>query len=144
MIYFEPPTDFNPRFEIVSSYVTAQGKMLLLHRHNNKSQGGKWGEPAGKIDAGEKPLEAMVRELNEETGLVINPEQLTFFKTIYVRFLNEYDFTYHMFGLSFEAEPAININDYEHQSFTWVTPEEALKMNLVHDNELTIKMFFGI
>ena len=34
---------------------------------------GMWANPGGNIDEGEKPLDAAVRELEEETELVINP-----------------------------------------------------------------------
>ena len=35
---------------------------------------GMWANPGGNIDEGEKPLDAAVRELEEETELVINPD----------------------------------------------------------------------
>jgi 8-oxo-dGTP pyrophosphatase MutT (NUDIX family) len=40
-----------------------QGRFLLIHRR------GYWDLPKGKIDAGENPLQAAAREIEEETGL---------------------------------------------------------------------------
>ena len=37
---------------------------------------GMWANPGGNIDEGEKPIDATVRELQEETGLVIEPNKL--------------------------------------------------------------------
>ncbi len=37
-----------------------------------------WGLPGGIIDAGETPRMAAVREVQEETGLAINPDKLQF------------------------------------------------------------------
>lgn len=68
MIYKNIPKRFNPRFEIVSCYVEYDGKILLLHRHAHKLEGNRWGVPAGKIASGESELDAMVREIEEETG----------------------------------------------------------------------------
>ena len=49
MIYHESvPIDFNPAFEVVSCFVEHNGEILLLHRNNDKSEGGKWGTPGGR------------------------------------------------------------------------------------------------
>jgi 8-oxo-dGTP diphosphatase len=39
---------------------------------------GMWANPGGNIDEGEIPLDAAVRELEEETGLLIHPRDLTY------------------------------------------------------------------
>ena len=53
MIHTDPPEHFAPRFEVVSCFVEHDGEILLLHRNEGKSEGGKWGMPGGKIEAGE-------------------------------------------------------------------------------------------
>ncbi|WP_246017792.1 NUDIX domain-containing protein [Mesobacillus subterraneus] len=42
----------------------------------NKGSGEKWSLPAGAIEPGEAPAEAVVREVCEETGLHVVPEKL--------------------------------------------------------------------
>ena len=42
----------------------------------NKGNGEKWSLPAGAIELGEAPAEAVVREVWEETGLKVLPEKL--------------------------------------------------------------------
>lgn len=142
MIYSEKPDGFQPRFEIASCYLEHDGKFVLLHRHEGKSQGGKWGVAAGKLEAGETPSRGVLREIREETGLDIPENTLEYFTHIFVRH-GDYDFVYHMFHTQLDALPNILIEPKEHQGFTWVTPEESLKMNLVDDLDECIKMYYG-
>jgi 8-oxo-dGTP diphosphatase len=50
--------------------------LLLLHRKNTGWQDNKWSLPAGRHDGNESLPEAAARELLEETGLVVQPENL--------------------------------------------------------------------
>lgn len=50
----------------------AEGRILLMRR----SDDGSWSLPAGAVDPGERPAEALIREVYEETGLKVIPEQL--------------------------------------------------------------------
>jgi 8-oxo-dGTP pyrophosphatase MutT (NUDIX family) len=95
------------------------------------------------MEGGETPLEGMRRELREETGLTPQPDELTFFKTWYVRGPDR-DLVFHVFRLELPVEPEVVLNDYDHQAFRWATLEEALKMDLIHDNGETIKLVFGM
>ncbi|WP_333947489.1 (deoxy)nucleoside triphosphate pyrophosphohydrolase [Candidatus Liberibacter brunswickensis] len=52
------------------------GKFLISHRPENKSYGGFWEFPGGKIENGETPEDALVRELFEELAIVVNPSSL--------------------------------------------------------------------
>jgi mutator protein MutT len=45
------------------------GQILFLVRSDN----GLWDLPAGAIDPGETPAQAIVREVREETGLIVEP-----------------------------------------------------------------------
>lgn len=48
------------------------GRILLQKRADN----GAWGLPGGAIDPGEPPAVALVREVYEETGLVVRPRRI--------------------------------------------------------------------
>jgi 8-oxo-dGTP pyrophosphatase MutT (NUDIX family) len=55
----------------------AAGRVLLFHgRPAEEAPAGWWELPGGGIDAGESYLEAAVREIREETGLVLDPAQV--------------------------------------------------------------------
>ncbi|MEC7761936.1 MAG: NUDIX hydrolase [Pseudomonadota bacterium] len=51
------------------SVVLRDGHVLLVRRRN-PPDAGLWGYPGGKVDPGETPEQAAVRELAEETGVV--------------------------------------------------------------------------
>lgn len=46
-----------------------QGRILITQRPAGKALAGRWEFPGGKIDAGEEPYAALVRELREELGV---------------------------------------------------------------------------
>jgi ADP-ribose pyrophosphatase YjhB (NUDIX family) len=50
----------------------AEDRVLFIRRADN----GKWGLPAGAIDPGETPAEAVAREVREETGLEVRPTRV--------------------------------------------------------------------
>ena len=47
----------------------AEGRVLIARRKPDKSQGGKWELPGGKIEEGESAAECLARELAEELGI---------------------------------------------------------------------------
>ena len=51
-----------------------KGKLLLTRRAPEKSFAGTWENSGGAAQAGESSLEAIVRELSEETGIQAAPE----------------------------------------------------------------------
>lgn len=128
---------------MVSCFFEHKGEILLLHRWPEKSQGNKWGVPAGKIERGETPLLAMIREAKEETNIDIDAQKLVYFDKIFVRY-PDYDFIYHMFHVEFPTKPHVSINPKEHQHFKWVSPEGSLTMNIVSGLDKCIILFYRI
>lgn len=143
-VYEEPNPQFKPKFEIAALYIENGDKILLLHRQDKKSQGNKWGIPAGKVEEGETPLEAVIREVLEETGYDFSDQPIEYLSTVYIECSPKYHFTYHMFRTQMTFNPEIiRINPNEHKDFRWVTPKDSLKMNLIDDEDACFKLVYG-
>lgn len=143
MMTREEPADFNKRFDIVGCFIEYDGKFLLLHRHVHKANGDKWGLPAGKMDAGENIMQAVLREVQEETGLTLPETSVEHFDSLYVRD-GTFDIEWHMFATKLDTQPTVQISPQEHSEYLWVTPDEALQMDLMHDTPESIKLFYKI
>jgi 8-oxo-dGTP diphosphatase len=49
--------------------IDADGRVLLAKRPEGKSLAGLWEFPGGKVETGERPEQALIRELKEELGI---------------------------------------------------------------------------
>jgi 8-oxo-dGTP pyrophosphatase MutT (NUDIX family) len=145
-VYLEKPNNFNPKAAIVGCcYLHYQDKILLLHRQDSKAEGNHWGIPGGKLDSGEMLIDAIIREVFEETGFRLDKEKVQYIGMVYIKVPN-FDFEYHMIDY---IEPIKNpgdvkINFKEHKGFTWVTPKDALKMDLITDEDICFEIVFGL
>lgn len=51
--------------------VDPDGRVLLAQRPEGKSMAGLWEFPGGKVEAGESPEVSLIRELEEELGIIV-------------------------------------------------------------------------
>ena len=51
--------------------IDADGRVLIAQRPEGKTMAGLWEFPGGKVDPGERPEDALIRELKEELGIVV-------------------------------------------------------------------------
>lgn len=71
------PAARSPLFVTAAALVDADGRVLLQQRPEGKPMAGLWEFPGGKVEAGETPEEALVRELDEELGIRTHQSCLT-------------------------------------------------------------------
>lgn len=68
---------FTPLLVVAAALLREDGHVLMQQRPFGAAHGGLWEFPGGKVDPGESPENAAVRELHEELGLILSPNDLT-------------------------------------------------------------------
>jgi len=77
--------------------------------------------------------------------LYTKAEQLTFVGSSWVCVrLSAYNFAYHMFYLPLAERSEITLNTDENKEYRWMTPVQALEMPLIADEDVCIKLFYGL
>ncbi|MBX8514337.1 NUDIX domain-containing protein [Pseudomonas cichorii] len=99
--------------------VAPDGQTLLVRKRGTEA----FMQPGGKIEAGEPAVNALVRELEEELGLVIDPQQAIFLGEFSAPAANEPGFEVHcqLFGVRTEAQV---VSGAEIEEIIWVGPEQ--------------------
>ncbi len=141
MISLEPPAGFSSRFDVVSCFIEHDAKILLLLRQDHKPQPNTWGMPAGKVETGESLEEAILREIEEEVGIRVSPLKLIYLRKLYVRYPG-YDYVYHIYRHTVKRMPRITMDQQAHKEYRWVDPEGALKLDLIEDEDVCIKLVY--
>ncbi len=103
-----------------AALIDTQGNILLAQRPAGKAMAGLWEFPGGKIEPGETPEQALVRELAEELSITVSENDLrplTFASHTYEKF--------HLFMPLFclqkwRGTPLPN----EGQKLAWVAPDD--------------------
>jgi 8-oxo-dGTP diphosphatase len=69
--------------------IDADGRVLIAQRPEGRSMAGLWEFPGGKVEAGERLEQTLIRELHEELGIVVKEDclaPLTFASHTYPEF----------------------------------------------------------
>jgi 8-oxo-dGTP diphosphatase len=59
-----------------AALIDTSGRVLITQRPAHKALAGLWEFPGGKVEHGEAPEQALVRELKEELDLTVEPDAL--------------------------------------------------------------------
>jgi 8-oxo-dGTP diphosphatase len=103
---------------VAAALIDGDGRVLIAQRPEGKSLAGQWEFPGGKVEEGETPEIALIRELDEELGIVVKQACLAPF----VFASHTYE-TFHLLMPLYlirrwEGEPEAR----EHMSLKWVPP----------------------
>lgn len=108
---------------VCAVFVDREGRYFAVKRPPDRRLGGLWEFPGGKIEPGETPEDALVRELNEELEFEASHLEL-FCSLTPVR--HEYDFAIVElvpFLLRCHETPVFTL--MEHTDFCWISRKEA-------------------
>jgi phosphoglycolate phosphatase-like HAD superfamily hydrolase/8-oxo-dGTP pyrophosphatase MutT (NUDIX family) len=111
------------------------GKVLMIRTHK---WGHRWGIPGGKIERGERSVEALRREMLEETGLAIDDVRFALVQDCIDS--PEFQRAEHFLLLNYvaRAEPGeVRLNE-EAQEFRWLAPADALALDLNEPTRLLL------
>ena len=99
---------------------SSEGLCLVLHRGNTHPRfPGHIDFPGGEVEPKETPEAAVIREIQEETGLLVDPKKL---KKLFTK---QYRQTTHILFEAKLTEPDAKVAlSWEHKSYRWITPEE--------------------
>ena len=111
-------------------FITDGDKFLITQRPlNDDYMPGFWDTPGGTIEFGEKTIDALVREIKEETGLTLKTGKIIF---CHDHLSNPQR---HQFTLVYQCEYTrgkITLDPNEHSQYRWVTLKQAKQIpNLI-------------
>jgi 8-oxo-dGTP diphosphatase len=86
-----------PRPQLCVGAVVVQDECLLMVRRGWGPAAGEWAVPGGRVEAGETLAEALVREVEEETGVQVVCDQL-------LGWVERIDADHHFVILDFRAQ----------------------------------------
>lgn len=134
----EKPFQYKAIFEVSALYLNVGGEYLYLQKSQNRSFAYEWSVPAGKVEEGESLEGALIREVYEEIGVVL--EEFSFLQSLYVRY-PEFDFTFHAFHSTFLNKPDIKLSE-EHGNYRWLSLLEAKTLALIPGGKKIIEILF--
>ena len=104
--------------DVVAALIWEGDRFLACQRPANKARALLWEFVGGKVEPGETPEEALIRECREELAVTVQP------KDVFMTVIHEYpDLTVRL--ILFNAAIAEGTPQLlEHNDLRWITPEE--------------------
>ena len=105
---------------VAAALVDSDGRVLIAQRPEGKSMAGLWEFTSGKIEADERPEDALIRELREELGIAVKEACLA-----------PFTFASHTYGAFHLLMPLYICRRWEgtpeprhHAALKWVRPKD--------------------
>lgn len=123
--------------------VNAEGKVLILREAKTYKEGtniGRYHMPGGRLEAGETYDEGLLREVSEETGLIVEP--------LYPIYVGEWRPVIkgvpHQIIAIFTVCKAISGKvrlSEEHDDFKWINPKDYKKYDIMDPEDKILKRY---
>ena len=123
--------------EVAVGILIQDGLVLSCQRKRRATYPLKWEFPGGKIEPGESPREALIRELKEELSITVEPE------TEFFRQEWDYgDLSFRVYYYSIRSFSGIPAN-MAFEQIRWVKPETLLTMDILDGNREVVNKLVG-
>lgn len=122
-----PPREPGAPVLVVGAAIVRHGRVLAARRTHPPVTRGRWELPGGKVQAGESPADALVREIREELGCLVR---------VTGRLTGEQPVADHvtlrvLLADVTDGEPA----PHEHDALRWLGPEELDEVSWLPPDE---------
>ncbi len=104
--------------EVVAALIREGNRFLICRRPEQKSCALLWEFPGGKVEPGETPAQALIRECREELGITVSVGE-PFFQVIHTYPDITVHLTLYQAGIA-QGKPCL----LEHSGMVWITPAE--------------------
>jgi 8-oxo-dGTP diphosphatase len=101
-----------------AALIDTDGRVLICQRPEGKQLAGLWEFPGGKVEPGETPEACLIRELNEELGIVVAQSCLAPF----VFASHSYEGFHLLMPLYLLRRWEGSVVNREHKAMAWVKP----------------------
>lgn len=142
---FEPLLDLTDIESVRSLVFSPKGKLLILQRSATcQGNPGIWELPGGKQKPNETQIDALLRELWQETGILVldYPHSLQPAGTRVIqdgtKYLGRTINTYFADMPIFAPNEKVTLRPEDHQSYAWVDFEELEGIELTEDTEMIL------
>lgn len=120
----------------VRCYLIKEDRIVVIKYRDDNLKAGYYDIPGGKIEDSESPEETVIREMKEETGLVVkNP----MYKG---NMIVEYPTRIYDFDVFFASESEGELKQFEENASEWIKISDLLKKEKLLSNILILDHFF--
>ena len=118
-------------------YIEKDNKYLMLHRtkKQNDANQDKWIGVGGKFEADETPQECLLREVYEETSLILTSYSL---RGVVTFISDEWETEYMFLFTSSEFEG--QVSDCDEGELVWIDKNELMNLNLWEGDKIFLKL----
>ena len=111
---------------VAAALIGDDGRVLLQKRLPGRSMAGLWEFPGGKVESGERPEAALVRELEEELGIGVEESSL-----LPAAFASADNHSRHMLLLLYACREWAGIpQPLDSAGLVWLRPEEMGRVDM--------------